>query len=292
MKGHSWAKRKDAVDRKGNPIVRYPVWAEHKHDEIRCDVHVDLVSGAVQYLSYAGKPLHNMTQFDGQFLSLTRNSGFNRFDCGFEVNGNFNDSYRWVRSSRGLPPDLAGAPTQFYLFDLPTCAHPWYSRRIVRSTTVSQADWIVEPLGEWCHNEGEVDEVYKRAIASGLEGLMVKLEYGLYELDKRTDAWLKMKPEETADGVIVGIIEATATVDNPGTGVRAGDKLGRAGSVEVRTEDNGYAVPGGIAHALGRDMWLHPEKYIGQWVEFTYMQRDRAGGYRHPRIKRLREAKA
>jgi hypothetical protein len=38
-------------------------------------------------------------------------------------------------------------------------------------------------------------------------------------------------------------------------------------------------------------MYANPEQYIGQWCEFKFMERDRAGGYRHPSLVRLREAK-
>ena len=60
----------------------------------------------------------------------------------------------------------------------------------------------------------------------------------------------------------------------------------------VKVEDGSEASPHGIAHDLGRDMHENPEKYIGQWAEFKYMERDRQGGYRHPVFYRLREAKA
>ena len=61
MKGNTWEDRKDAKDRKGFPIVRYPIYAEIKYDEIRCHVKLscDPTEGTVQFLSYAGKPLAN-----------------------------------------------------------------------------------------------------------------------------------------------------------------------------------------------------------------------------------------
>jgi len=105
----------------------------------------------------------------------------------------------------------------------------------------------------------------------------------LYERGKRTYGWLKLKPEDDADGIITGINQAFS---------ETGEALGRAGSVDVLCADKSKASPSGIPHPLGRDMWENPQKYLGQWCEFRFMERDRQGGYRHPNFHRIREAKA
>jgi ATP-dependent DNA ligase len=121
------------------------------------------------------------------------------------------------------------------------------------------------------------------ARARGYEGLMVKSMQGMYEAGKRTYGWLKVKPDNDADGVIVALHEAHA---------QDGTALGRVGSATIDVDDGSTATPHGISHDLGRDMFENPAKYIGQWVEFKFMERDRRGGYRHPTFRRLREAKA
>ena len=119
---------------------------------------------------------------------------------------------------------------------------------------------------------------------------MVKSLDHVYERGARIYGWLKYKPEEDADGVITELHEAICGKDQPHLGLRKGDRLGRIGSVTVRMADGSTASPHGIAFPLGRDMFDHPEKYIGQWCEFKYMEIDRQGGYRHPTFHRLREA--
>lgn len=305
MKGNKWNERKDALDRKGNPIVQYPVWVEVKHDEIRCEVAVLGEIGAleVQYLSYAGKPLANMRQFDGAFKTLFLNTGLRLFDLGFEANGNFNDSYRWVRSTRGIPADLLGCKHRFFLFDLPERADLHLVGRLEHMsgavTRWKLARYLDHPdappleraEGWFCSSATEVDARFLEVRERGLEGLMVKQFGHKYSPGKRTDAWLKMKPENDADGVISELHEAVCGVDQPELGLRAGDHLGRIGSVTVRLEDGSEASPHGIPHALGVDMYLNPQVYLYQWCEFKYMERDRQGGYRHPTFNRLREAK-
>lgn len=293
MKGFTWHERKDARDRKGNPIVTYPVMVEVKHDEIRVHVKVNQ-SGDVEFLSYAGKPLHNLGVFAPHFQRVWEICGCSEFDMGFEANGNFNDSYRWVRSSNGLPDDLIGKPTHWYIFGLPsiggTLAHQLGARSAMR---VKFAEWagldIKVPICRWADSEVDVNGVYEEFRGLGYEGAMVKQPNHTYER-KRTDGWLKMKPENDATGIIKGFVEAVCGKDQPELGLKVGDPLGRVGSVELWIPGGGKAFPHGIPHELGRDMFLHPEKYLEQSADFHFMEIDRQGGYRHPTWGRLREA--
>lgn len=278
MKGHKWAKRKHKMS--------YPAWVEIKHDEIRCRIVVNPQNYDVVFLSYAEKALHNLDRFAPQWAELARVTGVFEFDAGFEANGNYNDSYRWVRSSNGLPADLKDAPTLFFLFDLPTVPGDFQRRMSVRHSVaviaVAEGTNVEQPAGQWANSEEDVDRLFLNARAAGFEGLMVKSLGHSYERGKRTDGWLKVKPEDDADGVIVEIHEAIS---------ETGEPLGRAGSVTIRVEDGSVASPHGIAHDLGRDMLENQQKYLGQWAEFKYMERDRQGGYRHPTFHRLREDK-
>lgn len=279
MKGHKW--------RDHRAKMTYPAWVEIKHDEIRCHVIVDTDRRTVQYLSYAEKPLHNLSRFDAGWLALADEIGLTEFDCGFEANGTYNDSYRYVRSSKGLPEDLKDAPCMFFLFDLPTIADENFEYRAkvrhdVHAVALSHDLPVGIPPGSWAHAEASIDKMFVQARKRGFEGLMVKSLGHMYERGKRTYGWLKVKPEDDADGIIQGFTEAIS---------ESGEPLGRAGSVTIKCEDGSIASPHGIAHDLGTDMWQNPEKYIGQWAEFKYMERDRQGGYRHPVFHRLREAK-
>ena len=283
MKGHKWRDHKAKMS--------FPAWAEHKLDEIRVHVKVHKVVAStewrVEYLSYAGKPLSNLEVFTPSFAELSLDTGYTEFDCGFECNGNFNDSYRWVRSSKGVPEDLHDADKVFYLFDLPelegrTFAERSAVRQNVAVLAVADDLPMYVPIGAWVNSEDEVDELFHKVVKLGVEGLMVKSLDHMYNKGSRSYGWLKVKPEDDADGVITNLYEAHS---------ETGDPLGRVGSVEIRVEDGSVATPHGIPHELGRDMFNNPDKYIGQWAEFKFMARDRQGGYRHPRWFRVREAK-
>lgn len=281
MKGQKWTERKHKMT--------YPAWVEIKVDEIRCRVVVmDLGTEhtRVQYLSYAEKPLNNMHEYDEDWIALAMQTGWTEFDTGFEVNRNFNDSYRWVRS-KGIPVDLIGSVRHFILFDLPQSTKPFDGRMTERHTAAvlaaAQNFEVYQPAGSWAHEEASVEQMFTVARERGFEGLMVKSLDHLYERGKRTNGWLKVKPSDDADGTITALHEAVSEDGTP---------LGRTGSITIAVEDGSTATPHGIAHELGREMHEHPERFIGQWAEFKYMERDRQGGYRHPVFSRIREAKA
>lgn len=279
MKGHSWRDRKPRS---------YPVLVEAKYDEIRCRVVVDTEAGKVSYESYAGKPLHNLTLFDEAFLATSPRISVFEFDVGILVNQNFNDSYRWVRSSRGIPSDLEDVEVNVIMFDLPGVDAPYVQRRIAVALAVETFNDMLgyetafQPAAETAFTEEAVEAIYDRLRVAGFEGAMVKSPTHRYER-KRSAEWLKMKPSETFDGVIMGPLVAGTSIN--------GKPLDRVTSVTVYLEDGSIAQPHGIPHDLGRDMLDHPHKYVGQWVEFDAMERDRKGGYRHPVFRRVREAK-
>ena len=287
--------------------LAYPVYAEVKYDEIR--LHVRLAkepcgnfvdNDVVQFLSYAGNPLANLEHWAPAFLAYMRRTNATDLDLGVLVNGNFNDSYRWVRSTKGIPkekldkktgkiaPALDISMVQFYLFDIPHSQLPFDERRLlltVAATTMNVYAGIPtkRPEGWWLHSEAELNAKFIERRELGDEGLMVKSLDHTYQIGKRIDGWLKMKPESSYDGEITKINQAVSIEGVP---------LDRAGSVDVLLEDGSTASPAGIPHELGRLMWRHPYAYMGQWVEFKCMERDRQGGYRHPSLTRLREAKA
>jgi hypothetical protein len=285
--------------------LTYPVIAEVKYDEIRLHVRAVFndsyrVTG-VEFLSYAGKPLYNLDRWAGAFADFMHAQGLYDLDLGLEVNGNFNDSYRWSRSKSGIPkekldkktgkvaPELFASMVRFVLFDIPQFQDEFSIRRgklghecwIARERYALPMDrpqsWVIDSEAALLRKFIEVRE-------AGHEGLMVKtLEHKyIAGVGKRIDGWLKLKPDMDCDGVITKVNQAISIEGVP---------LPRAGSVDLLMPDGSTASPHGINHTLGALMFMHPEEYVGQWCEFSCMERDRKGGYRHPVFKRLREAK-
>lgn len=294
MKGETW---KDALKPvRGKPRFEYPIWVEAKADEIRC--HIRYVNGDVRYLSYAGKPLWNLQHFDTGFVEFFKaHPRITELDVGVEVNGNFNDSYRWTQSSSGIPQEkfdkktrktarqLYSGMVEFILFDLPEDTREYIHRRIaadsVRNALCESGLRVRRPARIMCRDEAEVMEAYRDFRDKGYEGAMGKTRDHKYER-KRTFGWMKIKPNEDHDGRVTSFNEAVSLEGQP---------LGRVGSINVECADGSTASPSGIPHELGRELWENQAVYVGQWIEFYCMERDRAGGYRHPIYNRFREDK-
>lgn len=294
MKGETWADACKLV--RGVPRFTYPIIVEVKADEIRCRVVRD--GGEIRFESYAGKPLYNLEGFAEQFKLMMVQSRLTELDIGVLVNKNFNDSYRWVRSAKGWPkekldkktgkvaPALTADMVEFIVFDLPESQKKFVDR-------MPEIDFAAaglrhyglnctRPLRQLCQDEGNVLSTYHIYRGMGHEGAMGKTLDHLYER-RRTFGWMKIKPKETFDGRVTGFNEAVS---------EAGEPLARVGSINVECEDGSVASPAGINHTLGRELWANQQKYLGQWVEFECMERDRKGGYRHPIYNRFREDKA
>ena len=277
MKGDTWTKQ-------GHRQV-YPAIVEAKYDGIRARISLTPEHG-VEVESYARKPLYNVVDHRAMPLRhWMRDSGVTELDLEVLVNGSFNDTYRYVRS-HSVPKGLENADFQFILLDLPSLESTYDIRRLRVQEMAEEARVIynlnvIAPWHTHAYNEDDVWDAYQSLRLMGLEGAMVKTKNHLYQR-KRSRDWLKLKPSDTADGKIINVNRAVS---------KHGEPLDRAGSITVLLEDGSIAQPAAIAHALGADMFHHPEKYIGRWVEFQFMERDRAGGYRHPFFIRFREDK-
>lgn len=281
MKGHTWAK--------GKHKLKWPAVAEFKYDEIRLDVRAahGLMGTGILFQSFADKPLHNLGDYAERFKDFMCFNNKHRLDMGVLVNESFNDTYRWTRSKNGAPEDLHGARVSFILFDDPHLLDAYQERVHLLDGMADEMRRyglpVIRPERTYVEDEQAVFDLYGRVREQGYEGLMVKDTRHFYQLGKRTYGWLKVKPEEDADGIITAINQATSIEGVP---------LDRAGSVTIAVEDGSTADCAGIDHDLGRLMLAHPEQFIGKWAEFKYMERDRQGGYRHPRFNRIREDKA
>ncbi len=290
MKGKVWADHKHKL--------KYPVAAEVKHDEIR--LHVKWNGEDVEFLSYEGKPLCNLGDWAERFSDALAEVGLSHLDMGVLVNDNFNDSFRWCRTTTGYPkekldkktgkiaPALFPEMVEFYLFDIPESrsdyANRVYERELAAKALNSAGIPTKIPNAIECLDEDAVDAAFLLFRSQGHEGAMVKSFQHQYQIGKRIDGWLKMKPEQEEDGIVVGFVEAISEDGVP---------LGRVGSVKVRTEDGTIATPAAstMGHELAALVFQNQSDYLEEACMFTYMERDRSGGYRHPIWGRFRERK-
>jgi DNA ligase-1 len=128
-----------------------------------------------------------------------------------------------------------------------------------------------------------LDHMRDIAAIRGLEGVMVKDADAPYEC-KRTDAWLKIKPNITVDLTVVNIEEGT------------GRNEGRLGALVCEGVDNGRSICVNVGSGFSdgdRDVfWSNRSSVVGQTVEVkadaVTQNQDGTYSLRFPRFVRFR----
>lgn len=118
-----------------------------------------------------------------------------------------------------------------------------------------------------------VDKYYNEFLELGYEGAVLKLADHVYTPSagtKRTDAWVKIKPEESTEGTVVDIVESEAP------------NRGRIKHFVVRWVDRECKVsPGKFPHNVQSNILKNPNDCIGRKLEFKYQCLSKYGEPRH-----------
>lgn len=153
----------------------------------------------------------------------------------------------------------------------------FYSTSYVRCLNYIEADLSTDAGKEL------LEEMRDNAASMGLEGVMVKDANAPYEC-KRTDAWLKIKPNITVDLTVIAVEEGT------------GRNEGRLGAIVCEGMDNGkhitVNVGSGFSDVQRDDFWTNRSNVIGHTAEVKadVITQNQDGSYslRFPRFIRFR----
>uniref|UniRef100_A0AAU8ED09 DNA ligase n=2 Tax=unclassified bacterial viruses TaxID=12333 RepID=A0AAU8ED09_9VIRU len=161
------------------------------------------------------------------------------------------------------------------------------------------------PEVEWCLSEShevydmdELEALYRQKREEGHEGLVVKDPQGIYKRGKKS-GWWKMKPENEADGIVVGLNWGTPGLANEGKVI----------GFEVLLESGRVVSANNISQALMEEFtksWLeantedftgttHPNPvnpYEGWACQIKYMEETPDGSLRHPSFDKWRGTEA
>jgi ATP-dependent DNA ligase len=122
------------------------------------------------------------------------------------------------------------------------------------------------------------DSILDDALQAGFEGVIFKHIEGHYSSGLRSSSWLKLKPIKTYDCTICGY--------TPGRG----ELEGSAGALLVRTPwDVLVRVSSGISLDMRKDIYDHPQKFVGKKAELECQELTPSGSMRHPRLVCIRE---
>ena len=137
----------------------------------------------------------------------------------------------------------------------------------------------------------ELTALYEKARADGHEGLVVKDPLGFYMRGKKSGYW-KMKPENEADGIIVGLNWGTKGLANEGK-VIGFEVLLESGRV-VSANNISQALMDEFTEACNTDTYIlgGVNPYEGWQCQVAYMEETPDGSLRHPSFVMFRGAES
>ena len=121
---------------------------------------------------------------------------------------------------------------------------------------------------------------YRKTVKSGGEGVMTKDLLAPYSPGRRTSSWIKVKPRNTYDFIIMGFTQGSGKYSN------------QIGAIIYGTLYEGQVTKVGRSSGMTDkerlDMTRNPRKYIGKVAEFEAQEITRSGAMRHPSFVQLR----
>lgn len=132
------------------------------------------------------------------------------------------------------------------------------------------------------YNMEDLLAVYENARKSGYEGLVIKSPSCVYKRGKKT-GWWKMKPNDSEDGIVVGLVWGTKGLSNEGLVI----------GFEVELESGVLVRATGLTQrqkeeVTNKVLLESPSYYEGWQCEVSYMEKTTDGLLRHPSFKRWR----
>jgi ATP-dependent DNA ligase len=198
-----------------------------------------------------------------------------------DLRDNFEKIISLVRKTKPTDEDRLEASelTQFHCYDIIDEELPFDKR----CEFISEALML---LGDSIHtldtimvfDEDEAQSIHRSNLKKGYEGSIVRTN-DVYAC-KRSHNLRKFKDFQDAEAYIVGYEEGK------------GKREGHLGKFIMQDEDgNKFGCPPGKGYNYQdmKDMLKNIHEYMGQTATFTYFERTKAGSYRHPLFKAIRD---
>ena len=128
------------------------------------------------------------------------------------------------------------------------------------------------------------DASLQALLAQGFEGMVIKDTASRYASGRRGAGWVKVKPQDNLDVVVMGF--------KPGENGFSG----MVGAVVFGQHDeNGKLIETGRCSGMNMstrlDMTQNPDSWLGRVIEIKHMGQMPSGGYRHPQFAKRRDDK-
>jgi DNA ligase-1 len=170
---------------------------------------------------------------------------------------------------------------EYHVYDVASMTIAGYATRLnyLNSEVYSKLTWpIMHVDAKVAHDTDDAVEFHAKNLKLGYEGSIYRSWSGRY---KGTRSWDLMKFKDFHDA------EATIIGYEIGKGKREGT-LGKFIMQDHEGVEFGCPPGKGYNYKDLANMLENIHDYIGQWATFTYFERTKAGSYRHPHYKALR----
>ena len=256
-----------------------PVYIQPKLDGVRCVFTKD---GA---FSRTGKQFKNVAHIELALLSFFKHSPDVILDgelYNHKLKNDFEKIISLVRKQKPTADDRLDAQhlVQFHVYDYitPKTVYESYKTRMQNLVTSDIYDYQVKYVPAKLVKSYDIARAnHKVYLEDGYEGSIIRLD-GLYKHGRSYDL-MKFKDFSDTEATIIGY--------ELGKGKRQGT-LGKF----IMLDDEGiqFGCPPGKGYTYKdlANMLLKVNDYIGQRATFTYFQRTKAGSYRHPLFKCIR----
>jgi ATP-dependent DNA ligase len=269
-----------------------PTFIQPKLDGVRCVIQAkvkrhlltpDLNEIEVKAYSRTGKEWKNIDHILEQlepFFFKYPNIILDGELYNHDLRDNFEKIISLVRKTKPTDEDRLEASelTQFHCYDIIDEELPFDQRIEFVNGTLAfiRSVHVVDTL--IAHDAEDAQYVHKSNLKKGYEGSIVRTN-GTYQC-KRSHNLRKFKDFSDAEAYIVGYEEGK------------GKRTGTIGKFIMQDEDgNKFGCPPGKGYNYEdmKEMLNNVHEYMGQTATFTYFERTKAGSYRHPLFKCIRD---
>ena len=262
-----------------------PVFVQPKLDGVRCVIQAEWPTPMqlhVKAYSRTGKEWKNINHILKELVPFFEKYPDVVLD-GELYNHDFKDDFEsiisMVRKTKPTPEARAKSRNnvQFHCYDIVNKKLKYENRKKFISQNLPDSYCLKHVFTQLVSSESEAKQIHKKNLANGFEGSIVRLNVP-YEC-KRSHSLRKFKDFKDAEANIVGYDEGK------------GKRTGTLGKFVMQDDDgNQFGCPPGKGHNykdLAR-MLENIHEYMGQRATFTYFERTKAGSYRHPLFKCIR----
>ena len=274
------------------PMLAYPVsdkpinyddkvFMQPKLDGVRCLIQYDKKLGVTAW-SRTGKQWKNIHHITSSLEAWFKSNQTTVLD-GELYNHDLRDDFETIISlvRRQTPDDIDMLESrdlvQFHCYDI---IHPDNSPFEDRSRfvkyCVNETDYVKVVSTMLCASDDDAKEIHATNLACGFEGSILRTN-DIYH-QKRTHSLRKFKDFHDTEAKLTSWVEGK------------GKRVGTVGKfMAVDTDGNEFGMPVMDKFDYLQNNFEEMKSWVGKTATFTYFERTKAGSYRHPLFKAIRD---